>query len=580
MTASLVQTGLLLSIPATPLLLALSLSVCSDSRLLRTLAQWSALPGLFCALALPLPLTLDLPWLLLGVRLGLDATTQVFLFFTALLWLAASVYAVSYLAHDRARERFTLFFLLAMAGNLGLIIAQDMLSFYLFFALMSFAAYGLVVHEYTAEARRAGRIYIIMVLAGELALFAGLVLTAQQAGSLLFADAASALADATARHLILALLVGGFGIKLGILGLHLWLPLAHSVAPTPASAVLSGAMIKAGLLGLINFLPLGETASLSAWGAGLMTAGFFAVFYAAVIGIAQNTPKTVLAYSSVSQMGLATIAVGLGLIMPQRWPEILTVLVFFALSHALAKSALFLGVSVAAQRLTKQWQRWSIMAGLAIPALALAGAPFTGGGLVKELLGAQFEALAAPWSGLLKTLLAWTVLATVTLMARFLYLVWQRIGSSAQSIAIGMSLPWSVLIATLVLSPFYFGPGSADRIWTSSSVLSSLASLTLASAAAALGGGLVSVFDRQRIPRPPAGDLVVLAEKLAALILAAGRRLRLFGHLYGHVLVLLRIKRQWPRRSVTPYSTAEPAWTSASLLFLLLLVVFGLVSAK
>lgn len=580
MTAHLFQAGLLMAIPATPLLLAFTLSIWSGSRLLRLLAQGAALPGLVCALALPAAIKIDLPWLLLGVQLGLDATTHAFLFFTGLLWLTAGVYAASYLAQDRTRNRFALFFLLAMTGNLGLVIAQDILSFYLFFALMSFAAYGLIVHESTTEARRAGRIYIIMLLAGELALFAGLVLAAQHAGSLLFADAAPALADAPARHLIVALLVGGFGIKLGILGLHVWLPLAHPVAPTPASAVLSGAMIKAGLLGLINLLPLGETASLSGWGAGLMIAGFLAVFYAAAIGVAQDNPKTVLAYSSVSQMGLATVAIGLGLVMPHRWPEILAILVFFALNHALAKSALFLGVSVAASWLTSHWQRWLVMAGLAVPALVLAGAPFTGGGLVKELLSGQIEALAEPWGGLLKTLLAWTLLATMLLMARFLYLVWLRAGATDRPTAIGMYLPWSVLIATLLFSPFYFGPAGADQIWTSSSIFSSLASLTLASAATVLGGWLASIAGAQRIPRLPAGDLLVMAERLAALVLAFYRRLStMFRHLYRRILLLQRIKHRWPRRILAPYTTVEPAWTPASLFFLLLLVIFGLVSA-
>jgi len=91
--------------------------------------------------------------------------------------------------------------------------------------------------------------------------------------------------------------------------LHFWLPLAHPVAPTPASAVLSGAMIKAGLLGWLLTLPLSETA-LPQWGTLMIMVGALASIGAALIGVCQHQAKAVLAYSSISQMGLITIMVG------------------------------------------------------------------------------------------------------------------------------------------------------------------------------------------------------------------------------------------------------------------------------
>ena len=102
--------------------------------------------------------------LLLGSRLGLDETSRPFLFFTAILWLASGIFALGYLAKDSRRHVFMFFFLLAMSGNLGLIVAQDVVSFYVCFALMSFASYGLVVFNGSAEAIRAGRVYIVLVV--------------------------------------------------------------------------------------------------------------------------------------------------------------------------------------------------------------------------------------------------------------------------------------------------------------------------------------------------------------------------------------------------------------------------------
>lgn len=258
-------TWLLLPVFVWPLLLALVLMTGVLRRFVLVLAPWAALPGLVVSLLLTPGAMLDLPWLLLGASLGLDETASMFLFFTSFLWVVAGVYASGYFKEDPSRVRFFIAFLLAMAGNLGLILAQDMVLFYTLFALMSFASYVLVVHTATAAAIRAGRIYIMLVVVGEVLLFAAFAMAAQASGSLEFSAVRSTLAGADSKNWIIGLTLAGFGIKAGVIGLHVWLPLAHPVAPTPASAVLSGAMIAAGLLGWMRMLPLGE-AVLTGWG--------------------------------------------------------------------------------------------------------------------------------------------------------------------------------------------------------------------------------------------------------------------------------------------------------------------------
>jgi len=190
-------------------------------------------------------------------------------------------------------------------------VAGDIASFYSFFAIMTFAAYGLVVHDGSPQARRAGRIYLVMAVLGEMALLAGLLPVRFRGAKRHASGAAPAIADAENRNLILGLLIAGFGVKAGLPLLHFWLPLAHPVAPTPASAVLSGAMIKAGLLGWLLTLPLSETA-LPQWGTLMIMVGALASIGAALIGVCQHQAKAVLAYSSISQMGLITIMVGGG----------------------------------------------------------------------------------------------------------------------------------------------------------------------------------------------------------------------------------------------------------------------------
>lgn len=519
-----VSPFVLLLVPGLPLLLAMGLLSDPLRRVVILFAPWAALPALAVSLLLTPGITLDLPWLLFGTRLGFDEAARIFLFFTGLLWLVAGVYATGYFTRRSSRTRFFIGFLLAMAGNLGLILARDMVIFYTFFALMSFAAYALVVHERTPEALRAGRVYIVLVVVGEVLLFVALVLAAAAAGSIEFESVRPALAGSEMRDWVIGLALLGFGIKAGVIGLHVWLPLAHPVAPTPASAVLSGAMIAAGLLGWLRILPLGETA-LPGWGGVMMVAGVVAVFYAVLVGLLQGNPKTVLAYSSVSQMGIMTLGVGLGLVKPDSWSFILTAVLIFALHHGLAKGALFLGVGMAARPPVSEGQRHLLMAGLLLPALSLAAAPLTSGMIAKNLLKVQVMSAASPWGDWLPILLPWSSVATSLLMARFLFLVWPRNKSApeAQAIPKAMWLSWSVLLLAVALGPWFIPQ-------TDSLDSGTVKVITRALWPVALGGGIavcVWVAARRQwfscsLTIPP-GDLLAIIENRMYSLLASGR---------------------------------------------------------
>ena len=113
------------------------------------------------------------------------------------------------------------------------------------------------------------------------------------------------------RDAVIALVVAGFGMKMGLVPFNGWMPLNYAAAPIPAAAVLSGAGVKAGVIGLIRFLPLGVP--LEELGDGLAALGFFTAFYGVAIGLTQHNPKHVLAYSSISQMGVIAAAFGFAL---------------------------------------------------------------------------------------------------------------------------------------------------------------------------------------------------------------------------------------------------------------------------
>jgi formate hydrogenlyase subunit 3/multisubunit Na+/H+ antiporter MnhD subunit len=479
---------------------------------------------------------MEIPWLFLGMRFGVDDTGRVFLLFTAALWIICGQYARAHLAQDRRQHRFMAFFLVSMAGNLGLLLAADAVSFYFFFALMSFASYGLVMHEGGSESRRAGRVYIAFVIAGEILLFVGIVGAAGLAGSANFPSVREALVRSTSGNVMLAFLLAGFGIKTGAVPLHMWLPLAYRAAPVPASAALSGPMVKAGLLGWLRFLPIGD-AALPGLGMVCIAAGLSGAFGGVVVGLAQKDPKAALAYSSISQMGLITTGVGVGLLSPESWALILPAIWLYALHHAVAKTALFLGVGVASRVGTPLWEHRMVVAGLVLPASALAGVPFSSGAVAKVALKKSIESAMTP--GLIELLLSLAAVGTTLLMARFLVLVWPQRGSINGPLTAGLLIPWVALLAGVALSAWLLPwPGFQ------SAALESLALASLWSTLWPPAVGIGIAWCVWRVPElsGPASRMHIPAGDLLSPLT------RLLDGVYG-------TSRDWERRvSLSPFS--------------------------
>lgn len=435
------------------------------------------------------PGSLELEWVLLGTTLAVDAIGGPLLVAAALLWAAAAISARSLFAGEGG-TLFASCFLLTFAGNLGVFIAQDVAAFYLFFALMTFAAYGLVIHERTREAVRAGRIYLVLAVAGECLLLSGLFLLAAEAGNPVAADMGRVYAELERPALVGGLFLAGFAVKMGLIPVHVWLPLAHPAAPVPASAVLSGVIVKGGVLGWLRFLPEAEPALAPAGGA-LVAVGLASAFVAALVGCFQARAKTVLAYSTVSQMGLLAVPVGLLIANRGDAPVLLAVITIFATHHALAKGALFLAMD----HIKAGGRVMAIVTVLL--AFAIAGAPLTSGLVAKAALK---SAIPEP----LPLLITLTTVTTTLLLARFLVLAWPAAGKRVAGshgvgvaawllvIVAGQALPWT--LAGPADRAYAFQPGSLlDAVWP-------------------LAAGIGAVLLTARIIRPwrtlPEGDIV------------------------------------------------------------------------
>ena len=355
--------------------------------------------ALIFAIFIPVGFEQNIEWFLFGLEFRVDIIAKQFLLFTTFIWLIAALYASFSIKVNQ--NTFFFWFLLTFIGNFGICFSYDAIGFYLFFSLMSLSAFGLIIHDKTQEAKRAAFVYIKFAVFGEVLLFLGVVNSVYNYGGYSFVYFNAAGIDTFGMWLLII----GFGIKAGMFLFHSWLPLAHSQAPTSASALLSGVMLKAGVLGWIRFLPNIED-TLAAY--IVISLGLIAI-YGGIYGIWQKKIKVVLAYSSISQMGYLVILFGLYMLGVFDKEIILSAMLFFVLHHALNKSALFLlSGEIAKSGLTK-----INFLLISLPILSLIGLPFSSGMLAKELMKNSFDI------PLLSLLIAPSSIVTALLMVKF-----------------------------------------------------------------------------------------------------------------------------------------------------------------
>jgi len=532
---------LLLATAGTPLVL-LAACLWSDLRRRMPGLLWLApLPALAAALlaAGAPPLVLDAARL--RFTLALDPPAALLLGAVALLWSAAGAYAFGYLGRKPGAGRFAVWWLITLSGSLGVFVAGDLASFYLAYAAVSLAAFGLIVQDGTPQARRAGEVTLLLAVIGEVCLLLAFALMADavEGPSLAIADAVAALPASPARGFAIGLLIAGFGLKAGLVPLHVWLPLAHPAAPMPASAVLSGAIVKAGIIGLLRFLPVDGT--LADWGVVLAALGLLTAFWGVGCGIVQANPKVVLAYSTVSQMGVTAAALGMGMALAE--PATPLAVAFYATHHVLAKGALFLAVGVAAVAGGRRgW--WLVLLPAVVLVLGFGGLPPTGGALAKAAVKPQLG------EGLVGTLAFLSAAGSTMLMLHFVRRLAAVAGAAdpAARLPAILLLPWLGLAAAAILVPWaaYAAAGFGDPWYLlGGGFLPALWPVLL-------GVALAAALHRwgDRLWRVPEGDVLVLASRGASVASACGG-------------------------VVGRAETALRAWPAAGLALLALILAFG-----
>ncbi|HXZ85229.1 MAG TPA: proton-conducting transporter membrane subunit, partial [Myxococcota bacterium] len=298
------------------------------------------------------------PFPLGEVALGLDALSAVFLIAVAALSAACACYALAYYPasrHPDGAARVRSAYGLTSAGLVLLLLARHSLVFLAAWETMAVSSYFAVAAEdREREVREAGFLYLVSTRVSSICLVALFALHWAASGSLLLVPLGAGRIAPPIESALFVLALVGFGVKAGLVPLHVWLPPAHSAAPTHVSALLSGVLIKAGIYGLVRIASLLPEPPLW-WGETVLALGVVSAVLGVAYALAQHDLKRLLAYHSVENIGI--IAIGLGVALIARAGgrlEIAALALAGALlhvvNHALFKGLLFLAAGAVIQR--------------------------------------------------------------------------------------------------------------------------------------------------------------------------------------------------------------------------------------
>lgn len=284
----------------------------------------------------------------LPIYLKPDSMGMLFVSVVTVVWIAAGFFSFSYMkphgGEETEEKRFYGFYLIVYGILVGLDFSGNLVTFYMFYELMTLLSMPLVLHTRTREAVMAGLKYLFYSFCGAYMVLFGLYFLNRFGNTLTFTPGGvlnMSMAQENSGLLLVVsfLMILGFGVKAGMFPLHAWLPAAHPVAPAPASAALSAVIVKGGILGIIRivYYMFGVNFLRGTWVQTVwLTLALLTVFMGSMLAYRERVLKKRLAYSTVSQ--LSYILFGLALMQVTALEGALLHVVF----HAVIKSTLFL----------------------------------------------------------------------------------------------------------------------------------------------------------------------------------------------------------------------------------------------
>ena len=282
----------------------------------------------------------------LGMKFKIDGFRFIYAVIIAFMWSATTIFSREYLAHHHNRNRYYLFVLLTLGSIMGVFISGDLFTTFMFFEMMSLFSYIMVVQDETQDAQRAAQTYLAIAIIGGLVTLTGLILLYNYTGTLdIDALAKFTLQDKSPLYIPGFLVFVGFAAKAAIFPSHIWLPTAHTAAPAPSSALLSGLLTKSGLFGII-VLSSGIFLHDSRWGLMLLILAVITMVLGAVLAVFSVNIKRTLACSSMSQLGFILTGIAMQCFLGHDNDLAVRGTILYMVGHSLIKLVLFLCAGV------------------------------------------------------------------------------------------------------------------------------------------------------------------------------------------------------------------------------------------
>ncbi|MBQ7578700.1 MAG: hypothetical protein IJT21_10605 [Synergistaceae bacterium] len=281
----------------------------------------------------------------LGIKFSLDGFRFIYAVIIAFMWAVTTIFSREYLTHHRNRNRYYLYVLMTLGAIMGVFLSGDLYTTFIFFEMMSLFSFVMVVQDETPEAQRAAQTYLAIAIIGGLVTLTGLILFYAKTGTLDIDSLSGLNISKNELYISGALIFVGFAAKAAIFPSHIWLPTAHTAAPAPSSALLSGLLTKSGLFGII-VLSAGPFLHDSLWGFMLLILAIITMVLGAVLAVFSVNIKRTLACSSMSQLGFILTGISMQCFLGRENDLAVRGTILYMIGHSLIKLVLFLCAGV------------------------------------------------------------------------------------------------------------------------------------------------------------------------------------------------------------------------------------------
>ena len=364
----------------------------------------------------------------LGISFKFDGFRVLYSLISIFMWLMTVIFSKEYMHEYDNKSRFYMFYLLTLAGVVGVFLSNDLITTFLFFEFMSFASFFLVLHDEKKQAINGAISYLGVAVISGMILLMGLFMLNNRVGDLSFESikAFYLVNSISSIDMVTGLLIMfGFGAKAGMFPLHTWLPKAYPVAPSNASALLSGIIKKTGVFGIVviaSNMFLGN----KDFGLILLTFSSITMVLGAILALFSTNLKRTLACSSMSQVSFALVGLSMAVLLGEHNTLAASGSLMHLVNHSLIKLVLFSIAGVVVMNLEELdlnkirgfgRNKYAIMIAFGIACLGIMGIPFFNGFVSKTLMHHGIvevieDAAHLGVNATIMTIIEWTFLAT------------------------------------------------------------------------------------------------------------------------------------------------------------------------